>query len=449
MILDSVELRNYRCFTDLRVPLDRHLNVFVGTNASGKSSVLHAIAACLAPVLSRLPLEKKSRAKFLTVGDIHQIGPDVRAPFVQLTARGRLNGTSDPLQWTVGRLSDPSEYTRNTTRAVTGWKPAADVDLKTLHQALDRKIEAHQHSLPYTVPTFALYGTSRAVDIPQYRSRPTKLPTHFRRLMGLEGALESTADFRHAVAWFDWLSVRELRERDEGTLTGPLPELEAVRLAITSMLPEIRRPRIDAQSGKFTVDTLDPAGQPIRLLLDQLSDGYQVLLGVVMDFALRLAIANPQPTPAAILRQEAILMIDEVDLHLHPAWQQRVIPDLRRTFPQTQLILTTHSPQVATTVPCVHLRILRDARLYGAPQGTDGAEAQRLLEDVFGVSGRPSHMPMAQQLEHYLELIRQRKWNTDEARELRRSLDRWSGGHEPKLLEADLAIENLEWEAAG
>lgn len=449
MILDSVELRNYRCFTELHVPLDPQLNVFVGTNASGKSTILHAIAACLEPVLFRFPLSKKARPRFLTAGDIHQTEPDVRAPFVRLRACGRFGGPAEPREWTVSRLSDSSEFTRNSTLLATGWNPDKETDLRELHSAIDQTIESHQRRQNYKVPIFALYGTSRAVDIPQYRLRAAKTASHFQRLMGLEGALEPTADFRRAVAWFDWLSVRELRERDEGLLKGRLPELEAVRHAIREMLPEIKNPRIDAQSGRFMVDTEDSSGTPIRLLLDQLSDGYQVLLGVVMDFALRLAIANPAADPRETLAQRAILMLDEVDLHLHPSWQQRVIPDLRRTFPGTQLILTTHSPQVATTVASPHLRILRQGRLYGAPKGTDGAESQRLLEDIFGVPARPAKMPKARELEQYLELVQQRKWDTADALRLRRSLDEWGGDQEPKLLEADLAIENLEWEAKG
>ena len=134
-----------------------------------------------------------------------------------------------------------------------------------------------------------------------------------------------------------------------------------------------------------------------------------------------------------------------MDLHLHPAWQQRVIPDLRRTFPNTQLVLTTHSPQVATTVPSASLKILAQSRLYAATPGTEGAEAQRLLEDVFGVNSRPD-VPLARELDEYLRLVDQRQWDTPKARDLRAKLDAWSQGNEPRLVDADLQIENLKWE---
>jgi predicted ATP-binding protein involved in virulence len=213
------------------------------------------------------------------------------------------------------------------------------------------------------------------------------------------------------------------------------------------MIPGIALPRIDGATGRFAVNTRDPLGTAIRMHLDQLSDGYQVMLGVVMDFALRLAVANPpQNEQDDPLQSKAILMIDEVDLHLHPLWQQRVIPDLRRTFPNTQLILTTHSPQVATTVPAKSLRILKDGVLHEAPAGTEGAEAERLLEDVFLVNPRPD-LPMSRKLNRYLHLVDAKEWDSDEAIELRSELDAWSQGEEPMLVDADLRIDNFKWEA--
>jgi predicted ATP-binding protein involved in virulence len=213
------------------------------------------------------------------------------------------------------------------------------------------------------------------------------------------------------------------------------------------MIPGIRNPRIDGTSGRFLVDATDSNGTEVKLDLNQLSDGYQVMLGVIMDFALRLALANPpEKTNKDPLASEAILIIDEVDLHLHPAWQQRVIPDLRRTFPNTQLVLTTHSPQVATTVPSASLKILHQSQLHSAPAGTEGAEAQRLLEDVFGVKPRPD-VPFARELDEYLRLVDARQSDSSRAKKLRAELDVWSQGTEPRLVEADLQIENQKWEA--
>jgi predicted ATP-binding protein involved in virulence len=439
MILDSVELTNFRCFDSLSVRLDRHLNVFVGGNGAGKSTLLDGIALALAPILNRLPFEKKPRTASIVPSDIRLVGEDRAAPSAYVGAEGRVDG-SGPISWGRNKYRDQSP----TTKAQT---PRNRRELKELHSYLDRIIDAHNEGQAYTLPVFALYGTNRAVDVPHYRLRKQATPKGFQRLSGLDGALEARTDFRRAIGWFDFFEQRELRDRRDEVIRGPLPTLECVRRAISSMIPEMRDPRIDGMTGRFAVDTTDPSGTDIKLYLDQLSDGYQVMLGVVMDFALRLALANPpEKTHEDALRTEAILIIDEVDLHLHPAWQQRVIPDLRRTFPNTQLVLTTHSPQVATTVPSASLKILAQSRLHAATPGTEGAEAQRLLEDVFGVEPRPD-VPLAHELDEYLRLVDERRWHVPRARELRAKLDAWSQGTEPRLVDADLQIENFEWES--
>jgi predicted ATP-binding protein involved in virulence len=212
------------------------------------------------------------------------------------------------------------------------------------------------------------------------------------------------------------------------------------------MISNVTNPRIDGKTGRFAVDSKDPTGVDIRLHLDQLSDGYQVMLGVVMDFALRLALANPPAkSDDEVLQTEAIMIVDEIELHLHPLWQQRVIPDLQRTFPNTQFILTTHSPQVATTVPSPSLRILKNGRLFEVPAGTEGAEAERLLVDVFGAPTRSPHVDEPGWLRRYMELVDAGQHESKEAVDLRAKLDTWSQGNEPLLKRLDVRIANRKW----
>lgn len=439
MLLDQIGITNFRCFETLEVKLDQYLNVFVGRNGGGKTTLLDAIALVLAPLFTRLPFEKKEKVPSLAQSDIRLTGDDRSAPFSQLIASTSTIAGA-PLTWGRIRSRDNSPSTK-------AHLPAEKKDLKELHHFIDTIVDAHNAARDYRLPVFAYYGTNRAVNVPHYKLRKQAIPKRFQRLAGLENALQPSTDFRRAISWFDFFEQRELREQRDKAIAGSLPALECIRTAITQMIPEIRNPRIDGETGRFTVDTNDPANTTIKLHLDQLSDGYQVMLGVVMDFALRLALANPpDKTQQNPLGSEAILIIDEVDLHIHPAWQQRLIPDLRRTFPNTQLILTTHSPQVATTVPSNNLRILSECKLHTAPAGTEGAESQRLLKEVFGVEARPN-VSHAHELTEYLRLVDERKYDSPRAKELRLKLDAWSDGQEPRLAEADLKIANLRWEA--
>jgi len=160
----------------------------------------------------------------------------------------------------------------------------------------------------------------------------------------MEGALVADSRFKSAFVWFYNKENEEQRKQRELRDFGfQLPELEAVRKAIVSVFPGISDPHIILNPLKFVVkkdrETLD---------IMQLSDGYKTLLSLVIDLAIRMALANPEVKNP--LESEAVVLIDEIDLHLHPEWQRRVVGDLLRTFPKTQFLLTTHSPFIIEAV---------------------------------------------------------------------------------------------------
>jgi predicted ATP-binding protein involved in virulence len=438
MKINKLRMQNFRSHTDLSIEFHEKLTVIVGENGSGKTSLLDSLTIALGPILNRLPFEKKAKVPSLTHSDIRQTDKDQKAPFVRLD----INAEHGPsrFEWDRTRLRDNSASTKAEAE-----QPKKE--LKELYSYVDRLTDAHNRKESYDLPVFAIYGTSRAVDVPQNRLQKRVLPKAFARLAGLENALSPRTDFRLSVGSFELLETRALREnRDNPGASSPPAALHAIRTAIERVIPNVSNPRMHAIHGRFMVDVLKDDGVTLELYLDQLSDGYQIMLGVVMDFSTRLALAAPQGASAEqILATPALLIIDEVELHLHPRWQQRVIADISRVFPGVQLIVTTHSPQVVTTVPSECIRILKDGKVHAAPAGTDGAEAQRILESVFQVNRRPN-TEMSRALDQYLRLVDQREWETPKALELRAMLNKWSQGQEPRLLEADLQIENLKWE---
>lgn len=130
-------------------------------------------------------------------------------------------------------------------------------------------------------------------------------------------------------------------------------------------------------------------------------------------------------------------------MHLHPSWQQAVVYDVRRAFPKVQFVVTTHSPQVLSTVPAESIRILRwdnDLINIDKPAFSLGAESFQLLKDIQNVDTRPQSLPIVKDLSRYLLLVSEDKWDTDEAKALRQRLDEWSKGYEPALVRADTEI---------
>jgi predicted ATP-binding protein involved in virulence len=180
-------------------------------------------------------------------------------------------------------------------------------------------------------------------------------------------------------------------------------------------------------------------GEKRELLLSQLSAGYRNMLALVMDFARRLAQANPyMENPLAA---EAILMIDELDLHLHPTWQQKIIPDLKKVFPNTQIIATTHSPEVVTTVKQNQVKILEDYQIKECPSPTRGMKSSDIVRYVLGLSDLRPDTEESRTLTQLFEAID--NGQLEEAKRLKKELQHWES-FDPDMTRADMQIRRLE-----
>ena len=179
------------------------------------------------------------------------------------------------------------------------------------------------------------------LDVPLRRRG---FPKNHQRFEALENALNSENRFKSAFVWFYNKENEEQRKQKElQSFEYKLPELEAVRKAIETVFPDIKEPHITLNPLRFAVKY---HGEILDVM--QLSDGYKTLLSLIIDLAARMALANPEMKNP--LETQATVLIDEIDLHLHPKWQQRVIGDLLTVFPKTQFVLTTHSPYIVESI---------------------------------------------------------------------------------------------------
>jgi predicted ATP-binding protein involved in virulence len=401
MRLNYVHIRNFRAISDLQLPLHPSLTVLHGENAQGKTSALGAIAVGLSRILKLMDVKK------VEAYQPEDIRNGAECAEIELE-------TIDGVRWrelgwrTKTRKSSLNHATR------------AFIDLDD-HRDLRSYLRSKGPDAGYGERVVvASYDTERAVFWAPQRKRDFK--TEFTYMDAYEDALEIKPSFKKFFEWFDRKESDELRlQRDANDKEVQVPELNAVRAAIQEMLSGVSDLHMDVNPLRFTVRLERPGGGFERLSLDQLSGGYRIMLAMVGDLALRMAMANPQLRNP--LSTEAIVLIDEVELHLHPSWQQRVLSDLTRTFPNTQFIVSTHSPQVLTTVKPEHIVRLRStgknvvAEREIAP--TYGNEAGDVLYTVMGVSERPP-IPYTDMLRRYRELVAQDQGETAEAKALRR-----------------------------
>lgn len=350
MHLDHLALENFRACDELKLAIGRRLTVLLGNNGSGKTSVLDGIAIGLGAMLTHLP--GISGINFKKSGEIRQRGNSM-APYARVELRTRCG-----IEWDRIHRRDKS---KRTLAAVPSGK-----GVKSLEAFLDRTIiDPMNAGAPYQLPLVAYYGVSRAVLEAPLRRKG--FPKSHTRLEALEGALGANSRFKSAFIWFYNKETEEFRQqKEQRSFDVRLKELDAVRRAINLIFPEISDPHIALNPLRLAV-TLD--GETLDLM--QLSDGYKTLLGLVIDLSMRLGLANPHLDDP--LGAEAIVMIDEVDLHLHPSWQRRVLADLLRTFPNTQFIVTTHSPFIIESLNN-HLK-----RNKLGPQPTEDAEINQVF----------------------------------------------------------------------
>ena len=403
MRLRSVAIDNFRAVKHLELgPIDERLTVFHGDNGHGKTSVLNAITVGLGAVPTLLP-------KVPGIG-FRDIDKRRSARFVRVTLE-----TTDGVVWERQQGTAPLNRVGK----------SEPVGLRLLREKMNGIVSADERGEEIDLPIVAFYGADRAAfSVPQRRSGYEEKPRYFT----LAGALSAGIDFRSFFEWFRDEEDKELRAwRSDPNKKSR--ELEAVRTAITSMIPGASEPRIEFGPLRFMVTLRSESGTREDLRIDQMGGGYQAVLALAADLARRMAQGNPhRATPCD---SEAIVLIDEIDLHLHPAWQQRVLRDLLRTFPNTQFLVSTHSPQVLTTVkPERIVALSRDngavVAEHTAAVATYGAEAGGVLLAVMDVPERPRDNEFVKTLDRYLHLVDDGEGRSENALRLRAELEAMS-----------------------
>ena len=326
MQIKQININNFRGKKNLDINLGSRLTLLVGENGSGKTTILDAIAIGIGAILSHLP---KVTGITYTKNDLMQEG-ERKAPFSRIKLKANNN-----IEWDRTLRRDKSKKTLTKIPSALG--------LSSLRKFIDEKIiDPYNENKDFILPVYSYYGVSRALlDVPLRRRG---FPKNHQRFEALENALNSENRFKSAFVWFYNKENEEQRKQKElQSFEYKLPELEAVRKAIETVFPDIKEPHITLNPLRFAVKY---HGEILDIM--QLSDGYKTLLSLIIDLAARMALANPgMKNP---LETQATVLVDEIDLHLHPKWQQRVIGDLLTVFPQTQFVLTTHSPYIVESI---------------------------------------------------------------------------------------------------
>ena len=409
----SVKIAGFRGISEISLDFSERINVLTGINGAGKSAVLDCIAILLSRFVGRIR-SSTGTGRFFSESDIsndfdvHETRNSISIQF-----------QGEPVGWEVSK----SRKGRRNQR-ITG--------LEELRRHVERLRFGLEENDDATLPLAVYYPVNRAVlDIPLR----IKGKHRFDRLAAYDQALSgSPSSFR---VFFEWFRQREDLE-NERRLEKPRfrdPQLQAVRIATERLIPGFKNLKVRRSPLRMVVER-----NKEELTVNQLSDGEKCTLAMVGDLARRMATANPHtPDPLAA---EAVVLIDEIDLHLHPAWQRMIASNLPKTFPNCQFLLSTHSPAILSHLDPDSIWMLeRTGRGIEAkrPDQAYGQAVDRVLEDTMDVPARP--VEIGRRLDKLFLAIEQ--GNLQKAKDILRKLkDRI--GADPDLVKADLLIRRKE-----
>ncbi len=364
MIVTRLKLANLRTVEAAEFRFRPGMNLIVGVNGVGKTTVLDALRVCLSAVVKqvnglRTRVEAFSRddirigANALTIDCGVRLG-DRQHSYVVHKPRE----ASAPQETKVGQPRNQVHYTPE-RREFVGERPA-------------RAEGGGVGGRPFAV----LFSTNRAVP-------SERVPGKAGAAGGVPGAFADAFANRELrlgeVA--AWMKVQAALQRERQAAASVLAACEA---AVERFLPDYRNLRQEGTKRPQLWIDRNSTRIPVR----QLSDGERGSLALVLDLTRRLAQANPElddPSAGA----EAVVLIDEIDLHLHPKWQRRIVHNLTAAFPRCQFIATTHSPQVIGEVEQERIQIIADGQVY-SPTHSYGVDSSRVLEEVMGSASRTS-----------------------------------------------------------
>lgn len=426
MHLRQLKLENYRGIDSLKLEFDRHVTVIAGKNGAGKSAVLDACAILLSWLANRVK-SLQSSGRPISELDI-QNGKSHASLEVQLEYQ------LEDFTWSLSKTRSGHRQTEATSKLTQASEFA-----KRIQSQISESNETN------CIPLFAYYPVNRAVlDIP-LRIRKKH---EFRLLEAWDESLTSASNFR---SFFEWFREREDLENENRIKEADHRDhqLVAVRQALEAMMPGYHSLSVKRYPLRMTV-----VKNGEELQVDQLSDGEKCLLALCGDLARRMAIANPisteNPDP---LHGEGIVLIDEAELHLHPAWQRTLVERLTHTFPKCQFILSTHSPQIISEVQPNQVRLLvRDANgkiAHYVPNQTTGLTINQILDELMTESPTrliSQNLQVEAELSELFELIDKEDFN--QAKTLLGQLEQKYRGSTPDLIRARSLLAMLAPEDA-
>ena len=358
MKIEEIKIKNFKLFEDEEFSFNPQMNIIIGNNATGKTSLLEALSYSLGTVLMGLKREEsvplryeEKRRKIISSDNIE----------IQLPFRIDIKQTLDNTNYEWHRSTDKE------LGGATNYKYAKDMIEKA--KELRDKV---RNGKRVKLPIIAYYGTDRVNDKSQKKVTYQKQGS---RLDGYYGALDSRTLKGQFLEWFKSYEDSVLKFGKDKILYS------AFTNSITNMVTDWKKIHFSWAMDDMLGQLENGSWESFSMM----SAGYQSIVRLTADIAYRAIKLNPHLGENAVKETEGVVLIDEIDMHLHPKWQKKIIADLKKTFPNIQFIATTHSPFIIQSLRAEELIILDGDDVVDNPftkSIPDIAEEEMNLEDV-------------------------------------------------------------------
>ena len=386
MKLKNIKISNYRCFKEAEINVDEYMTLIVGQNGAGKTTILDAVAVSVGTFLlgidggvSRSILKTDARYEFHDLDGT--IDPQHQFP-VSIESIGDCLDRQN-VKWIRSLNSESGKTTIKDAIELTGLAKKAQDQIMTGDKLL-------------ILPLISYYGTGR-LYAQKKEKRNLKSLTEFKRQVGYVDCMAAESNEKLMLNWFQTQTLKSLQEQQKtGILERPLL-LKTVEKAICRSFERISGARntslfFDLDTHRLVLEFKTADGNAQKFAMDEMSDGYKNTLSMIGDIAYRMAVLNPMLGDQVLEKTPGVVLIDEIDLHLHPQWQQTILDDLHAIFPKIQFIVSSHAPAVINSIPREQIRILDHGEIYMPAAQTYGRDANSILREVMQVSERPAEI---------------------------------------------------------
>lgn len=390
MRIDTLTLKNFRRFDKLEMNFRSQFNLLVGKNGSGKTTILDGLSVAMgAWLLGMAKYNKDCKARSIN-------REEARLKCIQYTKSGmklvRYEYQHPVIVKAEGEVTGMKLVWERTLEGQSGRTTSTGAArIKSLAQSAG--LTAMYGKAPVTLPLISYYGTGRIWQQPRDLKAKRESSNTKASKSRMKGYLNSHDPRSDANSLFRWIQTQQYIALQE----GDAPELDAVKKAILGCIEGGKRIYFSVNLADLILEVEGQERQPFN----NLSDGYRNMIAMVGDIAWKAVQLNPHLGTKAPAETPGIVLIDELDLHLHPTWQRRVIEDLRRTFPKIQFICTTHSPFLIQTARADEVTSL-DGQVIPNPAKLG---IENIAEGIMGVEDlevSPRYLEMKEAAKEYL-----------------------------------------------